>query len=619
MVRQGSGVENLGKVAEIQPDGSPLRLGVQGQYKGKNFQVIGRIQLQYGDGYWNEWHLIYSNGETGWLGEAMGEYFVSFAKETAKLPSQHQIAIGDLLDLDGEPFVVTGSTQNQLSAYEGELPFIVDGQATFSAFDLRSASGRAATIDYSEQPPILFLGEFQSFQSFQFNGLRQEGEPPPSDFGIRAPAATTPVDKFNCPSCGAPHSVEGGVRSKVLVCEYCGSAVDISDSNLNVIWREESIRQELQGGTDIELGSVAKIGGLEYKLIGYVKKSVTYDGIRYPWVEYLLYNGLNGYRWLVESEGHYTLMEPMDKLPLRANGTPVGRPNPEVLTYGGKEFRHFQTSTAVVDAVAGEFYWRVRIGETAVNFDFVAPPETISMEASQHGFVWSLGVYQSENDIREMFGLQKPLRAPVGVAPAQPNPHIDSAKSVWRLFGACAIAGLVLMLTGLLSGSGSKVFETKGERYHTYRANPQKESEVFTLKGHGNVAFDFNARPKERWVYIKAELVDQKTKNVVPAGATLERFHGKGNWTETVRVSGVPSGQYKLRWELKSGTTSPTDDTVDAKKKSEEVGYKITIRRGVAVWGWYFLMVIVLLPIPLLTAAKRSSFETRRWYNSDHG
>lgn len=620
IVRQGSGVENLGKVAEIQQDGSPLQLGVHGHYKSRSFQIIGRIQLRYGDGFWNEWHLMYSNGESGWLGEAMGEYFVSFAKDTGStLPSQSQLGLGDKLALDGETFVVTGSTQNTLSAYEGELPFIVDSQQQFVAMDLRSVSGRAATIDYSENPPILFLGEYLSFQEFKFTGLRQPGQPPEPGSGVRVPAEAAGVEKFNCPSCGAPHSVAGGVRSKVLVCEYCGSAVDISSTSLEVIWQEQKMRDKLEGGTEIGLGSKAKIDGLDYTMIGYVKKSVTYEGVNYPWTEYLLYNFTNGYRWLVESDGHYTLMEVMQSVPTRPDGTPVGRPNPETVKFEGKDFRHFQSSTARVDAVAGEFYWRVKRGENATNFDFVAPPETLSMEASEQGFVWSKGEYKTQDEIKQMFGLQNPLKTAVGVAPAQPNPHLAPAKSIWRTFWMCAAVGMVLLLTGLLSGSGGKVYSTKGLKYNTYRQNPPGESKPFKIKGHGNVAFDFTARPKQRWVFIKAELVNQKSKKIYKAGATLERFHGKGRWKRTVRVAGVPSGEYVLRWDLKSGTTTRTPDSPDAKKKSESVGFAITVRRGVRVWGWYVFMLVLLLPIPVLMTIKRSSFETRRWYNSDYG
>ena len=113
--------------------------------------------------------------------------------------------------------------------------------------------------------------------------------------------------------------------------------------------------------------------------------------------------------------------------------------------------------------------------------------------------------------------------------------------------------------------------------------------------------------------------MNQESKKAYKAGATLERFHGKGDWSKTVRISGVPAGSYVLRWSGKSGTTSTVADTVDAKKQPEKVSYSIKVYRGVRVWGWFLLLVIALLPLPLWVTAKRAGFETRRWYNSDYG
>lgn len=620
VLRHESGVENLGKVAEIQLDGSPLQLGAQGTYNGRTFQIIGRIQLRYADGFWNEWHLLYSDGESGWLGEAMGEYFVSFLVESGgALPDPSRIALGDDLSLNGETFVVTGFTANELASYEGELPFLVQPKGQYPAYDLRSVSGKAATIDYSDSPPSLFLGEYKTFQELQIVGARVEGQPPAPGSGVRVPAQV-PVEKFNCPSCGAPHSVEGGVRSKVLVCEYCGSAVDISDSSLKIIWQERRMREELQAGTELPLGAKAKIEGLEFRLIGYIKKSVTYEGLRYPWVEYLLYNYTNGYRWLVESDGHYTLVETIVNLPTRG-GRPVGRPAPEGIRWGDRDFKHFQTSTATVEAVAGEFYWKVKVGEDALNFDYVSPPEMLSMEASDTGFVWSLGRYVTPDQVVELFGLQKSLREPVGVAPAQPNPYEGPASAMWRTFRAFALIGLLLMMTGVLSGSGKTVFDTHNQVYHTFRPNPARFSEPFEIEGHGNVAFVFQSQPTDRWIFLQAELVNQETQISYRGGATLERYFGKGSWSDTVRVSGVPAGTYRLKWKAQSGTTEPTPEEEDLTrtKESTSLHYSITVRRGVRVWGWYWLMLIFLTPLPLMATSKRSSFETRRWYNSDYG
>ena len=35
-------------------------------------------------------------------------------------------------------------------------------------------------------------------------------------------------------------------------------------------------------------------------------RSVEFEGVRYYWQEYLLYNPAVGFRWLVESDGHWS-------------------------------------------------------------------------------------------------------------------------------------------------------------------------------------------------------------------------------------------------------------------------------------------------------------------------
>lgn len=622
LVREGAKVDQIGKVAELQPDGSPLRLGTQGSHNGKAFELIGRIQVSFGDGYWNEWHILYSDSSTGWLGEAMGEYFINTkAKAGPGLPSASQLALGDALALDGETFVATGVVTSSVVSFEGELPFVVNSAEPYVTFDFRSASGRAATIDYSESPPLLFMGEYQKFPAFGFTGLRGEEDSGGSSLEQKtSTVAKAGVEKFNCPTCGAPHTVEGGVRSKVLVCEYCGSAVDIADSKLEVIWREESMREEVQQGITVPLGSEATIDGFHYKLIGFVKKCVTYEGVKYPWVEYLLYNREDGYRWLVESDGHFNLMETLEKLPTRG-GQPIARPDQQAITYEGLSYRHFQSSTPEVTAVAGEFYWRVRIGEDATNFDYIAPPYMLSMEASQTGFVWSRGRYLTHPEVQSLFSLPARLRPAVGVAPNEPNPLEETHRSVWKTFWVASLVSLALLITGIVSGSGSKVFTSGPQTYKPFTKNIPQESKPFTLSGRGNLSFDFSGSMTNRWLFLDTQLVDTETKKVVPVGTTLQHYQGSGRSSSSVRVSGIPSGTYKLIWSVKSGTTSASGEIPDAAKagaNTELVSYTIDLRRGVRVWGWWWMLLLILVPIPLYITARRSSFETKRWYSSDH-
>jgi ribosomal protein S27E len=78
LVRHGGNLENLGRMADLVEDASPIRLGTEGIYKGVHFAVIGRIQLSYAAGVWNEWHVLFDDQRGGWLSDANGEYLITF-------------------------------------------------------------------------------------------------------------------------------------------------------------------------------------------------------------------------------------------------------------------------------------------------------------------------------------------------------------------------------------------------------------------------------------------------------------------------------------------------------------------------------------------------------------
>jgi len=174
LVRHDVNLEKVGQVADLPPDISPIQIGTEGVYHNTAFQVIGRIIYSYDLGAWNEWHLIFSNGSNGWLSDAQAEYAISFlsAAEGA-LPAAQEIYRGWSCVQKGVPLTVTTLTEANYEGVEGELPFQYwDKQRCWFA-DLRSEDGRFATIDYTENPPLLFLGEFLDFDSLRLTNLKE--------------------------------------------------------------------------------------------------------------------------------------------------------------------------------------------------------------------------------------------------------------------------------------------------------------------------------------------------------------------------------------------------------------------------------------------------------------
>jgi hypothetical protein len=174
LIRRDLNVENVGKMAELISDPTPLQLGAGGTYRGTHFAVVGRIQVEYPEGAWNEWFLVFDDGRSGWLGEAAGTYAVSFETEVAEtLPAWEKLRSGQEVPLNGLRYEVSDVRTARVVGGEGELPFVVTGGYQARVADLRTDTERFATLDYSDETPRVFLGDAVEFGALHLQGLRE--------------------------------------------------------------------------------------------------------------------------------------------------------------------------------------------------------------------------------------------------------------------------------------------------------------------------------------------------------------------------------------------------------------------------------------------------------------
>ncbi len=174
LVRHDLNLENVGKMAELQADGSPLQLRTEGRYQRVPFTVVGRIQLRYKQGLWNEWHLLFDDQRSGWLGESMGTYAVSFLTEVPeKIPRFEDLHPGQQVVLKGQSYEVANIEEAFCIGGQGELPFQIGPGYAAPAADLTGHGNGFATLDYSEEQPLVFMGEYVEFEELHLSGLRE--------------------------------------------------------------------------------------------------------------------------------------------------------------------------------------------------------------------------------------------------------------------------------------------------------------------------------------------------------------------------------------------------------------------------------------------------------------
>ncbi|MGM9991816.1 MAG: DUF4178 domain-containing protein [Candidatus Bruticola sp.] len=626
LMRQDMNIQSIGTASCIHSDTSPLQIGTSGTFKGLGFEILGRTQAVQSDGFWNEWFIAFNDGRTGWLSESIGEYCVTIQQTPKKpLPDYQKVQLGTILQYDGTSYMVANKGKAQVVAFEGELNFNPRGSYDLYYIDLRSLSGKAGTIDYSdyfagEGAPELFMGEYLDFKDFKFQNLRDDEE--------RLRILSAPVRTFQCPCCGAAHEVQSGQLARSYVCEYCGSCSDISNNNVQLLFQYET--KMAKNALRIPLGATATFNNISWTVIGAQKKYSLDEGLKEYWEEYLLYDNSQGqFLYLEYNSGSWSINHILHSLPSKDEGKSI---LPLKNLYGaayfnGTWYKHYSSYIGKVESVIGEFPYLVVKDEVSKMVDYIAPPYGLCSELNSEGVFWSQSEYVSPEEIAAAFKKPELAEKTYTIGMLEPNRFKKPMKVTGLHF---VLATIFMLITIVATACGEKdlatfnntVYEGKDSTFITDEFNVPGKYGSLALKG------TFGCREDNAWVEFNTTLINVKTNEARVVEATADKWyedHERGNTPAKVIIPNVSAGRYCLRIVPTFGVGNSEKGQVYKEVPGLEnvqtksvFSYTINVSRDAPFWSYFFVMVILMSITPAYYFMRYRSLESDRWANSDH-
>lgn len=387
VLKDADAVKDLGKISSVLEDYSPICLNTSGILGGRAFTVIGRIQLRYAAGMWNEWYLQFADGGNGWLGDASGQYTVTTQRwPGGELPAFEQLEPGKQYLIGKETYTAADIRTAECSGGQGELPFKVGEGWQARVADLRLGES-FVTLDYSDGPqPQLYYGVSVTLGSLQMQLLRDDEQIRRTTGRYRGK-----LDALNCPSCGSAIKYLPGLTAD-LVCQSCQTRIDAASPQAQVLAAGEKLGKVF---TTLELGGSGKLGNQEYTVIGVLRRE---DYESNSWTEYLLYSGRKGFTWLVETGDGWFRSNVMDKWPTWSG------PSASSCSFEKINYPKLYDYSAKVTFAAGAFNWRVCVGDEAKVYEYKQGVVQLAAELTDEELSWSRATPMSRDQVKAWFG-----------------------------------------------------------------------------------------------------------------------------------------------------------------------------------------------------------------------
>lgn len=569
----------------LQSQDSIIQIGSKGKYQDKEFEVIGRFRAWFNEYVYNYWSIVLADGSFTYLSEGYGIYSI-YEKQSERgiFHSLRTWTPGNKVRYAEDEFQVQFVYDLKQMEVEGETMI----PAFFTPFEVSqivSANNKHIEVFAPNYEPVYYRIYYTDLSTLAISNTRNtQGQ----------------THTFTCTNCKSDIILNHFPYTQSCACSKCNALFSYKNGHFS--------KQRTTSGDEykplLPIGTKGTLNGHLFEVVGAMLKQ-DYSTYQSQWREYTLWNEKEGFIFLSEYEGHWTLVKEFPDFPAQMDK------DIHHIRYGSYEYDLYNRYSFAILGAKGEFPGDILNDSQKDIHEYIYPPEMLIREKNESdGIVWFKGSYISSVEIENSFGISCPAVKGRGV--------LETRGFIpFSLLAKVTIAILIVftLVHTLLSFTHDNEEIFYSEITFPDSANTVgRVSNVFKLDKKTNLQFQIYSPLNNSWLEIGATLVniDNGSEYSLEQGVEFySGFEDGESWSEGARdatayLSSIPAGRYKLQVEAsKDKYALLTSSTILVKK---DVGMERNL----------FILLALLLIWPVTKFILIRNAEKDRWYDSPY-
>ena len=158
MIWDEQSLQQAGKQSRLPEGYSRLYRGATGSIHDRRFQVLGRARYRFEHGFWDEWYVVFSNGDDAWITESDYQFSLQQQTDPSAFQMRPNIALGDTISIHSQDFQVQEVGHAYCTGIEGDLPKEIRLSDQYMYLNACSFDGKSSLGIEFHDPHHLYIG-----------------------------------------------------------------------------------------------------------------------------------------------------------------------------------------------------------------------------------------------------------------------------------------------------------------------------------------------------------------------------------------------------------------------------------------------------------------------------